>query len=130
MSNNKKIVVFFDGVSRTVVGQEIESNDKTLTVKDPAVLHLQPNPQTGQLSLQILPLFFKEFLADKADDVVVSFTKDSIAIVKDPVLDFKILAQYEQIMSLASQPQPEQPLPGQQPTSDDVVKLFDDEDDK
>jgi hypothetical protein len=127
MSNNKKIVAFFDSVSRTIIGQEVESNDKTLTVKDPAVLHLQPNPQTGQLSLQILPLFFKEFLADKADDVIVSFTKDSIALVKDPVLDFKIIAQYEQIMSLASQPQPEQPVPGQAPADQDVVKLFDDE---
>lgn len=126
-NNNKKIVAFFDSVSRTIIGEEVESNDKTLTVKDPAVLHLQPNPQTGQLSLQILPLFFKEFLADRGDDVIISFNKDSVAIVKDPVLDFKIIAQYEQIMSLASQPQPDQPVPGQQPSNEDVVKLFDDE---
>lgn len=129
-NNNKKLVAFFDSVSRTIIGEEVENTEKTLTVKDPAVLHLQPNPQTGQLSLQILPLFFKEFLADKSDDVVVEFSKSSITQVKEPVLDFKIIAQYEQIMSLASQPQPSQPVPGQQPSNEDVVKLFDDEDDK
>ena len=129
-NNNKKLVAFFDSVSRTIIGEEVSNTDKTLTVKDPAVLHLQPNPQTGQLSLQILPLFFKEFLADKSDDVVVEFAKCNITQVKEPVLDFKIIAQYEQIMSLASQPQPSQPVPGQQPSNEDVVKLFDDEDDK
>lgn len=130
MSNNKKLVAFFDTVSRTIIGEEVENTDKTLTVKDPAVLHLQPNPQNGQLSLQILPLFFKEFLADKSDDVNIVFNKSNITFIKDPVLDFKIIAQYEQIVNLASQSGPAEPVPGQQPSNEDVVKLFDDEDDK
>lgn len=135
MSNNTKITAFFDSVSRTIIGEEVTeaSTDKVLVVKDPAVLHLQPNPQTGQLALQILPLFFKEFLADRTDSVIVEFNKDTITTIKDPILDFKIVAQYQQIVNLASQPpqaQPGQPQAGEQPSNEEVIKLFDDEDEK
>jgi hypothetical protein len=130
-NNNTKITAFFDSVSRTIIGEVMTdaSNENVLVVKDPAVLHLQPNPQTGQLALQILPLFFKEFLADRTDSVIVEFDKKSITQIKDPILDFKIVAQYQQIVNLASQPgqpQPGQPQEGA-PSNEEVVKLFDDE---
>ncbi len=132
MSNTTKIIAFFDSVSRTIIGEEVteSSNDTTLVVKDPAVLHLQPNPQNGQLALQILPLFFKEFLADRTESVIVEYNKNTITRLKDPILDFKIIAQYQQILNLASQPpqaQPGQPQAGPQPSNEEVVKLFDDE---
>ena len=81
MSNTEnKIVVFFDSVGRTILGEKLE--DKTtkevLTIKNPAVVHIMPNQQSGQLQLQILPLFFKEFLADKDTGTDWNYNRSNI----------------------------------------------------
>lgn len=133
MSNNQnKIVIFLDTVGRTVIGERIdtETNEKHLTVKNPAVVHIMPNQQTGQLQLQLLPLFFKEFLAEKDAGTSWRYNKANITESADVVLDFKLEAQYRQIFapgSWHSAPAPQQPQP-QQPAaqgSQDVIKLFD-----
>jgi hypothetical protein len=123
METKTNPVVFFDAVGRTIIGEKIEneSNEKNLAIKNPAVIHISPNQQTGQLTLQILPLFFKEFLADKSAPTVWIYKKDHITEAKDIVFDFKLQAQYQQIF--ASTP-PESSEPQK---SGDIVKLFDDE---
>jgi hypothetical protein len=121
MSEQNKIVVFFDTVGRTILGERIETetNDEVLTVKNPAVVHIMPNQQTGQLQLQILPLFFKEFLADKDAGTVWSYNKKNITESQDITLDFKLEAQYRQIFSNIV-------IPSAQPQSNpEVIKLFD-----
>jgi len=122
METKTNLIVFFDSVGRTVIGEKLdeESNENILAVKNPAVVHISPNPQSGQLTLQILPLFFKEFLADKNSPTVWLYKKDSITESKDVVFDFKLQAQYQQLF--VNTPQPAQPQ-----SSPDVVKLFDDE---
>ena len=62
-----KLVVFLDTIGRTVLGERVDekTTDIVLTIKNPAVVQVMPNQQTGQLALQILPLFFKEFLAEE-----------------------------------------------------------------
>ena len=120
METKTNLVVFFDTVGRTVIGEKIqdESNDKILAIKNPAVVHISPNQQTGQLTLQILPVFFKEFLADKTASTVWNYKTDLITECKDITFDFKLQAQYEQLFSVKSENKTEQ---------DDVVKLFDEE---
>lgn len=122
MSETKnKIVVFFDSVGRTVLGERVdaETTEKTLVIKNPAVVHIMPNQQTGQLQLQILPLFFREFLADKAEATVWSYNRSLITESKDVAFDFKLEAQYQQIFN---------PSPIITPKgSGDVVRLFDEE---
>jgi frataxin-like iron-binding protein CyaY len=118
-----KIVVFFDQVGRTILGERVESetNDNVLTIKNPAVVHIMPNQQTGQLQLQILPLFFKEFLADKDSGTIWKYNRKNITEAVDVTFDFKLEAQYKQIFSniiLPSAPQQPQGAP-------EVVKLFD-----
>jgi len=118
-----KIVVFFDQVGRTILGERVESetNDSVLTIKNPAVVHIMPNQQTGQLQLQILPLFFKEFLADKDSGTIWKYNRKNITEAVDVTFDFKLEAQYKQIFSniiLPSAPQQSQGAP-------EVVKLFD-----
>jgi hypothetical protein len=122
MSNQNKIVVFFDSVGRTILGEKIEAdtNDKVLAVKNPAVVHIMPNQQTGQLQLQILPLFFKEFLADKEVGTTWKYNRNNITEGIDIVFDFKLEAQYRQIF--ASIPTVAQQQPQANP---EVVKLFD-----
>ena len=124
MSNTEnKIVVFFDSVGRTILGEKLE--DKTtkevLTIKNPAVVHIMPNQQNGQLQLQILPLFFKEFLADKDTGTVWNYKRANITEAVDVTFDFKLEAQYRQIFAAGPAPAPQQPQ-----GSPEVIKLFDD----
>ena len=121
MNEQNKIVVFFDSVGRTILGEKIETetNETTLAIKNPAVVHIMPNQQTGQLQLQILPLFFKEFLADKDSGTLWKYNRKNITEAVDVVFDFKLEAQYRQIFT--STPTPQQDV--QQ--SPEVIKLFD-----
>ena len=124
MSNTEnKIAVFFDSVGRTILGEKLEdkSNDKVLAIKNPAVVHIMPNQQTGQLQLQILPLFFKEFLADKDTGTAWNYNRENITEAVDVTFDFKLEAQYRQIFSAT----PTAPAPQQPQGSPEVIKLFD-----
>ena len=123
MANTEnKIVVFFDSVGRTILGEKIndKTTDKVLTIKNPAVVHIMPNQQTGQLQLQILPLFFKEFLADKDTGTVWNYNRANITEASDVTFDFKLEAQYRQIFANVPAPAPQQPQ-----GSPEVIRLFD-----
>ena len=124
MSNTEnKIVVFFDSVGRTILGEKLEdkTTNEVLTIKNPAVVHIMPNQQTGQLQLQILPLFFKEFLAEKDNGTVWNYKRANITEAVDVTFDFKLEAQYRQIFAAGPAPAPQQPQ-----GSPEVIKLFDD----
>lgn len=123
MSNTEnKIVVFFDTVGRTILGERLDdkTTDSVLSIKNPAVVHIMPNQQTGQLQLQILPLFFKEFLADKEVGTVWNYNRANITEAVDVTFDFKLEAQYRQIFANVPAPAPQQPQ-----GSPEVIKLFD-----
>jgi hypothetical protein len=124
METKNNIVVFFDSVGRTVLGERIDeqTNEKTLTVKNPAVVHITPNPQTGQLTLQILPLFFKEFLADKNAPTFWNYKRELITEAQDLVFDFKLQAQYQQLFGGTPVAVPQEPQ-----KDPEVIKLFDEE---
>ena len=120
--NQNKIVVFFDSVGRTILGEKLEerTTKDILSIKNPAVVHIMPNQQTGQLQLQILPLFFKEFLAEKDSGTVWNYNRANITEAVDVVFDFKLEAQYRQIFANLPAPAPQQPQ-----ASPEVIKLFD-----
>ena len=121
MSNTEnKIVVFFDSVGRTILGEKIESSEDFLTIKNPAVVSIIPNQQTSQLQLQILPLLFKEFLADKDAGTVWKYNRKNITEAVEVAFDFKLEAQYRQIFASTPAPQViQQQGPGE------TIKLFD-----
>ena len=124
MTNTEnKIVVFFDSVGRTILGEKLEdkTTNEVLTIKNPAVVHIMPNQQSGQLQLQILPLFFKEFLAEKDNGTVWNYNRANITEAVDVTFDFKLEAQYRQIFAAGPAPAPQQPQ-----GSPEVIKLFDD----
>jgi len=52
------------------------------------------------MSLQLFPIFFKEFLADKNEAVIYRYKKTNVTMpVKDIVFDFRLQAQYEQLFT-------------------------------
>ena len=59
--SDKNLTVFVDTVGRTIMGEVVKDSKTTIELKNPAILHVQPNAQTGQIQVQLIPFFFKEF---------------------------------------------------------------------
>lgn len=127
----ENITTFVDSVGRVIVGQAVKSKSKnTLQIKEPAVVNVQVNQQNGQISVQLLPFIFREFVTEKAREngVVWNFNAENVVTSDNIELDDAIIKQYENIftrpvLTAASQEQVK-------PKTEDaeVVKLFDDED--
>jgi len=125
MSTTNNVTVFLDTIGRIIIG-EVVSQDKTTTkIQNPAVVHIQTQPQTNQLQLQILPLFFREFLADRNVPTVWSFKNENIAPSEGIELSPQFIAQYKQgFAPITAAPASNENKPVE------VVKLFDEEESK
>lgn len=110
------IITIVDQVGRTVIGKVQEETDTTLTINNPVIIHVQPNPQNGQLQVQSFPYLFMEFIKGDKTKNNWTFNKSAIAI-SDVSLEDKILAQYNNINT----PAPSQPAEQGEP---EVIKLF------
>jgi len=122
---DKQYKTIVDHIGRTVIGNVVKEDAKTLTLNNPVIIHVQPDQQSGQLQVQSFPYIFMEFLKDKEQNNW-TFNKTVIS-VSDVELDDKIITQYENI----NNPQP--PIAGTPPAEagePEVVKLFDDEEDE
>jgi hypothetical protein len=116
-----EITLFIDHVGFTIVGEKVKSDNNFIEVKNPAVLQSAPNQQ-GQLQVQLMPVLFREFLDSSVrnDGVTFSYPKDRV-IVSNAKLDERLKTQYEQMFS---------PMPTQQQGDNEVIKLFDEEENK
>ena len=104
-SDKKELSVFVDGIGRTLVGETVNETKTALEIKNPAIVHVQPNQQTGQISVQIIPFFFKEFLKDQTKgDTVWEFLKSNMTIAKDITLDDRLVTQYSNMYSVIQSP--------------------------
>jgi hypothetical protein len=92
MENNVK--VFIDHVGHTIVGEVVESKSENLKVKNPAILIASPN-SNGQLTVQLVPVFFKEFVKpeNRENGVVFDYPADKI-VLSEVELDLRLLEQY------------------------------------
>ena len=94
MEEQTNTKVFIDHVGHTIVGEILSSNDDNLQVKNPAILIASPN-NNGQLTVQLVPVFFKEFVKASVRDEGVVFNYPSSRIVMSEVdLDERLLEQY------------------------------------
>lgn len=96
-----KIVAIVDSVGRVILGRHDEkSSTKTTTaIKNPAVVNIQVDQQSGQISVQLIPFIFREFVkADLRDEGVTwTFNSTNIVTSNDLVLEDNIVDQYEKI---------------------------------
>ena len=129
---SKKITAFVDNVGRVIVGEMIASKNKDLIkVKEPAVVNVNVNQQSGQISVQLLPFIFREFISESSREsgVVWDFKASNITQSENLELDEAILTQYKNIFTKpVAKAEGTVPTPAQAPSSPEVVKLFDDED--
>lgn len=123
------VTTFVDNVGRVIVGQKVKSTKKgVLTVKEPAVVNVQVNQQNGQISVQLLPFIFREFIqADvRESGVEWDFNLSNIVTSENVVLDDTIVNQYKNVFT---KPVGTAKLEKKEPVSKEpeLVKLFDDE---
>ena len=122
-----KITVFVDNVGRMIVGEQVGSTQKKLKIQNPTVGNINPDPQTNQLSVQLIPFVFTEFLhEDVRGKCTWLFNKDSITECDGIKLDSRVVQQYKGVVS--GVPNLPAPHPASQSNSDpEIIKLFDDE---
>ena len=118
MSNTQTPIIFLDNIGRTILGVSKKDTSEELIVENPALILIQPNAQSNQLQLQIIPLFFKEFQADRQSPTVWHFKKHNITTTSGLALSPQLIAQYSQLFAVQEAPPVESPS---------VVKLFDEE---
>lgn len=114
--SDKKLII--DHIGRVVVGELVQDDSVTLQLRNPVVLHVQPNPQTGQLNVQPFPYIYMEFIdVGSRENNIWTFTKSSI-ITSEIDLDSKIIAMYNASVAI--------PKPQEQAAEPEVIKLFED----
>jgi hypothetical protein len=125
-TNTKVPTVFLDRVGRTVMGNLVDQSDQTiLRVENPVVI-IVGGDNTGKMSVQLFPLFFREFLGDKNSDVHFDFKKSDTTLTDIDAIDFRLQAQYNQMFSKNNTfvQQGEAPAP-EASKQEKVVNLFD-----
>ena len=135
MSLNLRVIV--DAAGRTIVGEhEKETNDQ-LVLKNPATLFIQPNQATGQLAVQLIPFFFREFVgeANRATGLAWTFAKSSISYTDEFKIDPRLFDQYEKMMTKEANTDPPpvdeyEKIAGAAKMAPKEVKLFDEPDEQ
>lgn len=129
-TENTKLTIFLDTVGRTILGtvSEAESTETHLAVTNPVVLHVVPQDQSGRMAVQLLPIFFKEFLAAKDEGITFKYNRSGISESDISTIDFRLNAQYTQMFN----PQNTFITADQNPTNqasnqkgESIVNLFD-----
>ena len=119
-TKNTNVIAFLDNIGRIIIGKVAKETKDVLSVENPALVHIQPNTNTNQLQLQLLPLFFKELQTNKDGSTVWNFKQQNITIADTIDFNPQFIAQYEQVFGAPAAAQPDA-------KQQEVVKLFDDE---
>ncbi len=125
---NKKLIVFLDNIGRTIIAPLVSETNDTITVSNPSTTQLVEvgPPGSQQMRVQILPLFFREFLADPNKATEWTFKKNNITLMTETEFDFKLHAQYEGIFQpiQVQAPAPVIAPPTSPASGPEVIKLF------
>ena len=116
--------IFVDQVGRTVIGELLKECDACIELKNPCTIFVQPN-ESGQLQVQTVPMFFREFLTEAGREEGTTWTFNKGNIIDSNCaehLDDKLVNQYTAILTNLGQPD----ASGDDAEEPEVVKLFDD----
>ena len=120
-----KVISFVDSVGRVIVAREAsdKSTDNKLAVTNPSVVNINVNQESGQITVQLLPYIFREFIVKEKrfDKHVWFFNKCQITSSEDIEIDEAVVNQYIGIFETVPAPAEEQSAEGE------TVELFDDE---
>jgi hypothetical protein len=99
--SEQNLITFIDHIGRTIIAT-VDSQDKTtLSVKNPAIVHVQPTQQ-GQLNVQTIPLYFREFLGEKSKNTgtIWKFNLANIVLGVDIHNDDRLVDQYNKLFAM------------------------------
>jgi hypothetical protein len=114
----QKIIVFLDSIQRTIVATLVSSDTEYLVVTKPAILNVAPT-QDKKLQVQLYPLMFREFIANRDVYPEWSYSKTNITTSTNLDLEPNLLAQYVEMFKPSK---PNEPAP--------TIKLFDADEEK
>ena len=82
MYDDYELVVFNDGIGRTCFGEVLERNDNFIKVKNPATIMVSPN-EVNQMKVDVIPLFFAEFIEEKEGErqSIFTFNTNNITLI-------------------------------------------------
>jgi len=130
--SNKNLVTFLDAAQRTIIAEMVSENESVLEVKNPVVVNIIPqydertNQPTGQMALQLLPVYFREFQGEKKNPTLFKYPKSMITQINfDGGFDFRLYGQYDNIFNMSIARNEQKPQEESAPAP--VLKLFDDE---
>ena len=125
MSN--KVISFVDSVGRVIVGREAQekNTDSKLAIANPSVVNINVNQESGNISVQLLPYIFREFISAETrfESHVWFFNKDQITTAESFDIDPSVENQYIKIFETI-------PTPGENAAvgqAEETVELFDEE---
>ena len=112
-----QIITFIDSIGRTIIADEVGTESGVLSVRNPAMINVV-QAQNGQLQVQLIPLFFAEFVepSTRGDGTVWGYNTQNITR-GSVTFDQKLIEQYTRVFNPA-QAAPTQEAP--------VIKLFED----
>jgi hypothetical protein len=112
-----QIITFIDSIGRTIIAEEVTTENNILSVKNPAMVNVA-QAQNGQLQVQLIPLFFAEFVdtSTRGDGTVWGYNIQNITR-GSVTFDKKLIEQYTRVFN------PTQAAP---PLEAPVIKLFED----
>ena len=116
-----QLITFIDHIGRNILGELVENTERLLGVKNPAIIHVQPTAD-GRLNVQVIPLYFKEFVSEKnrVNGTTWYYNKSNVVIATDLENDPKLVTQYHAVFA------PVAPMvPPAEAGAPKVVKLFD-----
>lgn len=132
MSLDLRVIV--DAAGRTILGEHEKETKDNIVLKNPATLFIQPNQQTGQLAVQLIPFFFREFVEEskRATGLSWTFNKTTTCYTEQFNLDDRLYSQYEKMMTKEANSNPPtvdefEAAGGAAAKSPKEVKLFDEE---
>ncbi len=112
-----KITTFIDSIGRTIIADEVKTENGLLSVKNPAMVNVV-QAQNGQLQVQLIPLFFAEFIDTATRGEGTTWEYNTQNITRGSVtFDQKLVEQYTRVFN---------PAPPSPPQEAPVIKLFED----
>ena len=118
------LIAIVDSVGRVILGREDvnKSSETAINLKNPAVVNIQVNQESGQISVQLIPFIFREFVRQDLREEGVSWTfqRSGITTSDDLALEPTIVDQYARIFEGAEPVEAPSEAPSAKP-----VELFD-----
>jgi len=113
--NPDQIIVFLDNIQRTIVATYVSDDKNSIVVSKPAILNVTPS-QDKKLQVQLYPLMFREFFADRDVFPTWTYSKSQIVLAGNLNLEANLTAQYVEMFKITKN----EPAP--------TIKLFDADD--